>query len=60
MTRDEIRQWLTARAEMYIRQGFEPEVAISKAGADFRDHQRRRFADALAFIQGPRFGGPKP
>ena len=50
MTRQEIERHLRNWAAEYVRQGFEPEVAIAKAGADLRKMRSENFKAAMAEV----------
>lgn len=45
MTKGQIADYLQTRTRLYMNEGFEPEVAIGKAGADLRA-MRTAHADA--------------
>jgi hypothetical protein len=51
MTREQIDMFLCVRAKAYISKGFEPEVAVSKAGADLRAMRAENLQATIAEIK---------
>lgn len=51
MTRAEIGVEIAKRANAYIAQGVEPEIAVTRAGVEFRRERREQADDDLAYVK---------
>lgn len=51
MTREQASDFIRARAALYVRDGYEPEVAVSKASSELRRIRAADLVETMAAIK---------